>query len=591
MIDFSKIAFLRDIDSTLGRFVLEKTGSEVVAQSAALLSFLLSEGHICLNVSSINEQFCVEGEEGVLHFPDTSQWIDELLRSDFVSRDGNTPMILNEERLYFHKYFLYEKSLVSSIKEKLSLSNHRMSFALEQFVSQLFHAPSPGNLKDFGGHLQLAAGLIPLFGGFTVISGGPGTGKTTVLSKILATLLQVDREQTIALAAPTGKAAMRMNESLRSAIDTLPVSDDIRKILSQMEALTVHRLLGTVRHSPHFRHNEKRPLLCDILVVDEASMVDFALMAKLLKTVKKECHIILLGDMNQLSSVEAGSVLGDICTAFGVNQFSAQFCEVANRAIEDKENFLQASGEMISPVVHLKRSYRFGPQSGIGNISRAIIEENSALELWRENRSDCTLASWVESPEYVEKELHRKFRPLTNAKSVEEALKALELCKVLTATRVGSMGSNKINEILSLPLRSGGDLWYNNMPVMILENSYNIRLFNGDTGVIRLDENGVYKAYFETEEGIRSFLPATLPNYSLAYAITVHKSQGSEFDEVITLLPAKESTLITKELIYTAITRAKKRAHTIADLDQLAIWLKRKVERGSGLAEKLKGLK
>lgn len=582
--------FLRHIDTVFAAFIYERTNSELVANCAALVSYLLSEGHICLDLSKhCGTLFSVEEEDTGIALPELEETLTELRNSPWVVNAGEQgPLVLDGTRLYLQKYHRYQQTIASIITKKLLLPPIVCSDALLNLASTLFHKPDPGDLSAYGGHLQFAAGLIPLFAGFSVISGGPGTGKTTVLAKVLTLLMSAHPDLSVALAAPTGKAAMRMNESLLGALHSLEITAELKEKMEQLEALTVHRLLGTKKLSPHFQHNNKRPLNCDLLVVDEASMIDVALMAKLLSALKPQCRVVLLGDMNQLSSVEAGSVLGDICAAYGVNRLTEQFCNTINPHIQNRANILTSTA-VLSPVIHLRRSYRFGPDSGIGRISRAIIDGTNPLAAWEENSSDCLLQSCGNIEDYVTKSLAHKYAALTQATTPMEALDALDRFKIVTVTKVGPWGAQRVNELLSSAQVVKGEQWYHNMPIMVLENSYSLELFNGDTGVIQRDATGKYKAYFRGDAGIRSFLPALLPSYTLAYAITVHKSQGSEFDEVVTLLPDKDSLLLTKELVYTAITRAKKSALTIVgDRDLLQEWLQRRVVRGSGLTDLLK---
>lgn len=581
--------FLRPIDTVFSQFIYKKSGSELLANLSALVSYRLSEGHVCLDLHAIaDDSFSVEGFEDELAFPSLLIMKSELELSPLVSeKRGETPLVLQGDMLYLEKYNSYEHAVCDEIASRLQVTQAAIDPSILQLAGMLFHTPDPGDLSDYGGHLQLAAGMVPLLQRVTIVSGGPGTGKTTVLSRILALLLTQKSNQHISLAAPTGKAAMRMNESLQGALENLNVRESVKQILQHLEAITIHRLLGSKRLSPHFVYNEKNQLPCDLLVVDEASMVDMALMAKLLRALKPESRVILLGDMNQLSSVEAGSVLGDICSAFGVNKFTDSFTTQINTIVQREENSIASSPES-SPVVHLRRSYRFGPTSGIGNISRAIIEGNISLEEWESGYDDCTLESISDSEEYITTTIEKRYHPLDKATSPEEALAVLDQYKVLTATKVGPTGSIKINDMLSAKRAKAGEQWYENMPILIQENSYTLDLYNGDTGVIRRDESGTFKAYFRAGDTIRELLPALLPKYTLAYAITVHKSQGSEFDEVCTLLPTRDSSLLTKELIYTAITRAKKKAHTLYfDKELLQSWLERRVVRGSGLVNLL----
>ncbi len=564
--------------------------------AAALASRSTRDGNVCLNLGRAEEAVFPEGRPPAIpRFPSAPQWAGRLRPAAVVGGPGDfTPLILDENaRLYLHRYWAYQDTLARWIRDRASLEARLPDLeSLREALSRLF--PSPAGRSGELDWQKIAACAAALRR-FLVISGGPGTGKTTTITRTLA-LLQETRAPglpplRIALAAPTGKAAARLGEAVRrTAAPSLP-----------MEAMTIHRLLGTVPGSPYFRHNAEHTLPVDVLVVDEASMVDLALMSKLVQAVPRDAKLILVGDRQQLASVEPGSVLGDICGMDEYPGFSAGFRKLLEKGTglpvpepdtPGKESPIQDS------IVVLRKSYRFGSSSGIGRVSR-LVNEGEA-EAVTSLLKDGSLKDIVWSPLPGRNELGpalRRLAPNFTAGIMQEAdpaaaLQSLEKVRILCALREGPYGAKNINRIVERSLARQGLIspsapWYAGRPILVVRNNYELQLFNGDVGIILPQGGeGELKAWFPGAAGEQRCLhPMRLPEHETAFAMTVHKSQGSEFDRVLLILGDRPSPVLTRELLYTAVTRARRFVEIWAPEEALTAAVSRRVQRSSGLKE------
>ncbi len=580
---------LRPIDRQFGVFIHRISDNPTLATLAQLVSQALERGDICIDLN--HPELLPEDLQ-----PDTStlnKWKAELSKENgVVAQNGERcPLVFDGQRLYLHRYWNYREIIAQKVRSLLTLPPLTMSEDVLSQAKSWFN--SDENFLNFGGHLQLAAGILPFRSGLSILSGGPGTGKTTVLAKILGLLFLQNPSIHIALAAPTGKAAMRMKESIQSALQRLDISLPIWEKLEKLSPSTLHRLLGYRRLSPYFKHNADNPLTADVVVIDETSMVDIAMMAKLLQSLKPDARLILLGDRYQLASVEAGSVMGDLCEAFENNYFSASFTQTVNSLIGCPENHLipkKPNSVFQDRLILLKKSYRFKGEEGIGQ-SSALVNEgkaDAAIDLMKQD-TNCRFEPLQNSSDILS-DIIRHYEPLHQSTSVEIALNQLNDFKVLCALRKGSLGVEAINFALHTHFsEKKHHRFYNNLPILIRKNSPSQNLFNGDTGIIRKDPNGNFKAWFYNAEGnLIRFLPSLLPEYQIAYAMTIHKSQGSEFKEVFTLLPEKPYPLVSRELIYTAITRAKEKSVLFCSENSLRQGIAQTTLRISGLKEAVK---
>lgn len=476
-----------------------------------------------------------------------------------VSAGGQTPLVLNNNRLYLHRYFRYETRLAEQISAMAAVSLPMK--VKDTLLDSLFEAFEPGT--DW----QKEAAKVALKKALTIICGGPGTGKTTTVVKILALLLlAADQTLDVALAAPTGKAAMRLSESIGNSLDRMELPEKIKAAIPT-QAKTLHRLLGFRRNSPQFRHNRQSPMGWDVVVVDEASMVDLAMMSKLVDALKPGARLLLLGDKDQLASVESGAVLGDLIKSLPDN------------------------------TVELQKTYRF--DDNIKQLAECINtgdSEGAWQLLLDRNANNVTvlpsdLIGYI-GKQYAEfmEEVYQNHEP-----DVRAIFAAFNSFQVLCGVHYGNRGVEGINRRVESSLARRGfdcrsDSWYPGRPVLITRNDYSLDLFNGDIGICLPDRNeGSVKVWFERSDGgLRSYSPYRLPRCETVFAMTIHKSQGSEFDEVVVVLPDEDNRILSRELIYTAITRAKKSVKLVTERQVFEQALSRNIERFSGLADQLK---
>ncbi|MGR9073372.1 MAG: exodeoxyribonuclease V subunit alpha [Gammaproteobacteria bacterium] len=520
-----------------GRCGLNGAQKDAFRDLVAELSYELNHGHSCIRVG-------IKARE-------------VLTSSHLVSANGRTPLILEDDRLYLHRYWRYESRLAGNIRALLP--EEGAGVAGEELLNRYF--PPAAGETDW----QRQAAELALTARFCVISGGPGTGKTTTVVKIIALLKEAAVSGLdIALAAPTGKAAMRLQDSIAQNLGALPCENEVRAAIPN-RVLTLHRLLGAKTNSPFFRHDADNPLPYDLVIVDEASMVDLALMCKLTDALKPSSRLILLGDKDQLASVESGAVLADLTAAL-----PGFTCELKKsfrfderiKSLADAVN-LQLGDEAWDILLDEARS---NIKQGDHNFVDAIAD-----------RREEYLALIEKGIEFSG--IHRSFNAF----------------QVLCATRKGRYGVEEINRTIEKRLSArnafdGVGLWYPGRPVMVTQNDAGMQLYNGDIGICLRDggNGGKLAVFFERPDGsVKKCLPSRLPHCETVFAMTIHKSQGSEFDEVVIVLPDTVGPILTKELLYTAITRARKRVTIVGERRIFCETVKRKVDRRGGLREKL----
>jgi exodeoxyribonuclease V alpha subunit len=441
---------------------------------------------------------------------------------------------------------------------------------------------------------------------FCVISGGPGTGKTFTVAKMLALLLQLSAGTLrIALAAPTGKAAARLQEAIKTARNGLNCPDAIKAAIPT-EASTIHRLLQGLPDSPYFRYDAKNPLPADVVVVDEASMVDLALMSKLVQAVPGSARLILLGDKDQLASVEAGAVLGDICDTGNDYRFSGHFAELYQKAAGEKiekNSDQQHPPGLCDSIIQLRKSFRFGPSSGIGEISKAVNEGNSAKAFNLLKSASYDDSAWRElpRPELLPSALNDHiisgFAPYFKERDHARIFDRFSRLRIVCAVREGPYGVKALNALIERILSAGGLIrqrhrWYAGRPVLISRNDYTLKLFNGDVGIALHDAEAGHElqVFFPGPEGkLCPFSPLRLPEHETAFAMTVHKSQGSEFEKVLFIMPDRDIPVLTRELVYTALTRAKGAVEVWGREEVFRTAVSRRTVRASGLRDALWG--
>jgi exodeoxyribonuclease V alpha subunit len=579
---------------------LNTTDNQNVFVSAALASNALHDGHSCINLPDFAGKELIQSNLpfSFNKFPSLDTWITTLRSSAVTGQPGDyTPLILDKNRLYLFRYWNYENQLAQFLTSSITTAYSTVNTSVEKQIGSLF----PGNQDLFD--LQHVAVITALFNKCTIISGGPGTGKTTTVAKILALLLQVfGIKLRIALTAPTGKAAARLSSSISAVKETLAIDEQIKQSIPE-KATTLHRLLGIVPHSPYVFHNASNPLPYDVVLIDEASMVDLALMSKCIQALPPKCKLILLGDKDQLSSVEAGSVLGDICDTGTPHFFTEEYCKIIQPFIPQIAPSQKTEPPFANCIVTLKKSYRFNESSGIGLLSKAINDGDSDTAFDILNRSDqaeCCFKN-LQSDNQFFHELNsytqKYYQPLLSNHDPQKAFRYLDSFRILCAVRQGPSGVDVVNEHITsilLHRKSDNQKLFPGKAIMITGNNYVLNVFNGDTAVLmpnESDENSL-KAAFRNQDGtIRYMLLRQLPHWESAFALTVHKSQGSEFDNILLILPLIPSPILTRELLYTAVTRAKKRIEIWGNPQILKNCISSKIIRTSGLREKLWDLK
>jgi len=644
--------WLRALDRALAAFLLEQepTCPAKVLLAAALVSHQLGHGHVCLDLSATLDEpdlalsLPPEGEETggallpsqLLRGLHLADWQMALAISAVVDshqpQQGNRPLVLVGDRLYLRRYWQYERQVIDTLGQRLSQSLP-VSADMPERLAALF-ADSEQD-PDW----QRLACALAARGRFSIITGGPGTGKTTTVVRLLALLqapaVEAGRPLRIRLAAPTGKAAARLTESIGRQVGALPVDAAIRNEIPT-EVSTLHRLLGSLPDSRHFRHNAHNPLALDVLVVDEASMIDLEMMACVLAALPASARLVLLGDKDQLASVEAGAVLGDLCAHADEGRYSAAtrawLEQVSGQSLEAAE---LEPGEPDQHVLEqqtamLRHSHRFGRDSGIGELARAVnrcdVEASHALlrsgafadirQRQLTHPGDPAFAALVAGQDkalagyasYLK--VLRDSRPRADTPADDQAwidwaraiLTAFDRFRLLCAVRRGDWGVEAVNQRVATLLHRRGMLpeehgWYEGRPVLITRNDYSLGLMNGDIGIalrirepsLQADEAKQFalRVAFPRNDGaggIRFVLPSRLPEVETVFAMTVHKSQGSEFEHAALLLPAARNPVLTKELVYTAITRAS--AHFTLLESRPVVFeqaVKRRVRRFSGL--------
>ncbi len=472
------------------------------------------------------------------------------------------PFILHGNQISVRRFFMYENRIADWISSK-SDNTYQLppDFPIEYFYS-LFEG------EDELPNWQQVAVAMSLIKPFLIISGGPGTGKTTTVAKILAMKMMSSKEPLrIALAAPTGKAAGRMAESLHGEIGRLNVPEEKRAGLPE-EAATLHRLLYGLDRGGLLPDPEKKKLRYDLIIVDEASMIDLNLMHRLISHTGQSTQLILLGDKDQLASVEAGSVFADLCRK-PENGFLKESAEMLKQLIPEAELPVKKQSVLSDSVLYLTKSYRFDSDSGIGKLAALVKEEESNVEKMKSEIDESpelsheTFNFTRENLEGLAATLAERVKEVRSIRDERALLDFWKRSVWLTVLRRGPEGSRELNRLVEkiLVLQRAvqpENGWYHGRPIIITRNSYSLGVFNGDMGVCLRDETGELRVYVESGSEIKKLQPSRLTDYSPAYFLTVHKSQGSEFNHVDLLLPKRDTPILTRELLYTAITRARK---------------------------------
>lgn len=608
-----KTGYFSRIDTYFARFICEISGQNDpdIFLAAALASQSTGKGDVCLDLAFLAEKRLFEEGNGVdaVICPKLLSWRKKLLTSPAIGEPGDyRPLVLDEKnRLYLYRYWEYEKVLSESIEERVNDGfNDIDATLLGHGIKRLFPTYNPETID-----WQKVAVIPPVFKRFSVISGGPGTGKTFTVAKIIVLLLEQARgnQLRIFLCAPTGKAAAKLGEFIKAAKEKLNCGRDV-KALIPAETYTIHRMLRPVPGTPYFRYNRENPLPADVVLIDESSMVDLALMAKLVEAVPSSARLILMGDKDQLASVEAGSVLGDICDRDAPHGYSDNFVKnvekIADVRIGSHCHRIENRPGLHDGIVLLRESHRFAGISGIGALSRAVNRGDSeeAIRLLEHPDPEDRSIKWErmhvsENPfQMLEKKIVEGYSEYLQTDNPQDALELFNRFKILCAVKKGPFGVDTVNRFAEHVLARRGLIdpdfqFYRGKPILITRNDYDLGLYNGDIGILmpmpESDRNDPY-AFFSSMSGeLRRFPAYRLGNYETVYALTVHKSQGSEFESVLLILPDKFYPVLSRELLYTGITRAKKQVTIWGSENILASSIQRKIARTSGLRDALWG--
>ncbi|HEY4582108.1 MAG TPA: exodeoxyribonuclease V subunit alpha [Lysobacter sp.] len=567
---------VRPIDLALAHALqrIDGTVSEPVLVAAALASYAVAQGHAAFDLDGAPTLV-----EAPLEWPDAAGWREAIAACHWIARperdavsDEAAPLVFEGDRLYLRRYREYERRLAAALARLCANELPGVHVDVDALHARLFPQRDAGDAQARAARRALDTPLM-------LVTGGPGTGKTTTIARVLVLLAAQARAQgqatpRIALAAPTGRAADRMAGSVRRIVQQLRdagIDGDLCDALPA-EACTLHRLLGLVPGRPNARFDAKHPLRLDVLVVDEASMVDLPLMCKLVEALPVGARLLLLGDRDQLPSVEAGDVLAALADA--ADAAPSASAPLAGRRVHLDRGYRQTDALVLEPIADaVRRGDAIAALDGLRAGTGGIAFHEGALDPLAPATRERLLAPW---------------RRLLGCSEPREALGQVNRARLLTALRDGPQGAVQLNARIEAALAGAQrEPYFHGRLLMVIENSARHGLFNGDVGICLRDVDGAPIAWFEGADGLRAFHPGALPAHASAFAMTVHKAQGSEFDCVWLQLPAVDTRVLSRELLYTALTRARSELHVLGPADAIGWALPRHARRVSGLARRL----
>ena len=606
--EFNRVGVLDPIDihsaMTIG-LALGEAAPEVLL-GVALTVRGTRFGHVCIELGAVRDSVSIDGVPvelvDSLPWPEPDRWLAALKASPLAG-DGSPdfPLVVTGPLVYLERYWRYEAAVLANLRERMA--------APPQSLRDLAAVPDlPETLTALfpEGGLQRLAAAMAATGRLTVIAGGPGTGKTYTIARVIGLLYENARRAggrapVIGVAAPTGKAAARLTEQIRSFALSLHPPSATREHLLSLEASTMHRLLGWHRPRGRFRHSANDPLPHDTVIVDEMSMVSLPMMAKLLDAVHPEARVVLVGDPDQLMSIEAGTVLGDLVGPSREElRISGPERARLGQLTGDRIPDGPTRGGMGDHVVTLDREFRFGRGSPIARLADAIRTGDGDRAMHGLSSAGGGV-TWLDTSHRTAEEMPgvtadliahaARLMELGESGDAEGALAQLERLALLCAHRRGEMGVGHWVPWIERRARPAHvawttDLWYAGRPVMVTTNEYRLGVFNGDIGVtVRVGDR--LAVAFGGSHGVRLIGPTQLPSTETVHAMTIHKSQGSQFERVVVLVPGQESRLLTRELLYTAVTRARSEVTVVGTEAAIRAAITRRVTRSSGLGAAL----
>ncbi len=560
------------------------------------LATALNDGHSCLDLTGLAiDNSVVEWKDLLKALP----VVTDVTSGVADSTAPPTPLVLNGNRLYMQRYYLYEQRIADQLRRRNQPRLLTDDVSYNTIVEAIKNLPA--------GTDQKTALFLALHRGLTVITGGPGTGKTTTVAhliKLYRSTIGSDEALRVRVAAPTGKAANRLALALADfGQGDIPVS-------------TVHRLLGRYADGRGYRHGPHNPLIIDLLVVDEVSMINLAMMDRLLSALPSTVRLVLLGDVHQLPSVTAGNVLADLGQSppgFSISvrsqiQSALGFDPVPPTAAPTEK--VITTHDLQDAMVSLTQNYRFNTHEGIGRLAREVVSginptltriaPDTTLAEQHDADGSVVLISLDDDEDIGARLLETYndyFSLLANRPPPQDLLLAFEQTRILCPAHEGPLGVNGINAYLTAEARRRlsltdprGHEYFHGRPIIVTRNDYNLRLFNGDIGICFEDEDSRPKVAFQTGERIQVILAARLPDHETCFAMTIHKAQGSEFDHTVVALPPFEhlrNDLVNRQLLYTAVTRARRSVTLLATPESIASAVRRSMHRMSGLPDQL----
>jgi len=595
--------WVRSIDLAFVEF-LQQAGerSDAVLLAACCVSHQAGRGHTQVDLKAL-----MDAPEALLNLPPENRHAancalpnelfkqygldlnDALAASQCVDVNGHgtEPLVLSEHTLYLRRYWQYETFIEQSVQARMQDRPVINDELLKSTLAKLFAPTENGDIN-----WQRVACANTVRNRFSVITGGPGTGKTYTVVRLLTALQHQALTLglpplRVSLAAPTGKAAARLTESIENELEQLEQNDKLSSLKDallsiQPEGKTLHRLLGVKPNSRAFKHNAENPLRTDVVIVDEASMIDIEMMTALLKATPKHARLVLIGDKDQLASVEAGAVLGNLCAGADeghYHSYTAKWLQdIADTPAFPSELINDNGEQRLQHVVKFRKSYRFkGPIADLANAINRQDDAATQQEIEKAKAAECEHpvsvyeVSGLDDPAFVNLVKHSSRLRREEFKTFDDyakaVLKANTNFQILTALREGPWGMKAVNQKVGDILGVNANSWYEGRPVMVTKNDYGLKLNNGDIGIALTDpEHGHLRVAFpDQEHGVRWILPSRLTHIETVYAMTVHKSQGSEFKHTVMVLPDHDSPVMSKELLYTGITRAKERLSLVVN--------------------------